>query len=87
MKVGERLTLVLAGLLVLAGVLLAALPKDWIEQTVGLEPDAGNGLVELAMVLVPVVLGGALAVRVWVVVRARRAAAAGAGAAIELGRR
>ena len=74
MKRGERLSLVLAGVLVLVGVLFAARPKDWIEETFGVEPDAGNGLLELALVLVPIVLGVALAVRVWLAVRARRAA-------------
>jgi apolipoprotein N-acyltransferase len=72
-KRSERLSLVPAGVLVLAGVLFAALPKDWIEETFGVEPDAGNGLLELALVVVPIVLGVALAVRVWLAVRARRA--------------
>jgi len=73
----ERLAIVLAGLLVLAGVLFAALPRDWIEETFGAEPDAGNGLVELTIVVVPVVLGAALAARVGIAMRARRAHAAG----------
>jgi apolipoprotein N-acyltransferase len=67
----ERLTLVLAGALVVLGVAVAFLPKDWIEETVAFEPDAGNGIVELAIVLVPIVIGIALAVRVWLAVRAR----------------
>ena len=48
------------GILLVVGILLAALPKDWLETTCGLEPDAGNGLVELLLVLVPIVLGAAL---------------------------
>jgi hypothetical protein len=54
-------------------VAFAALPKDWIEETFGVEPDAGNGLLELTLVIVPIVLGVALAIRVWLAVRARRA--------------
>jgi hypothetical protein len=73
----ERLSLLLAGVLVVGGVLFAALPKDWIEETFGVEPDAGNGRLELAIVVVPIVLGVALAARVWLAVRARRAAELG----------
>jgi hypothetical protein len=73
----ERLSLLLAAVLVVVGVLFAALPKDWIEETFGVEPDGGNGRLELAIVVVPIVLGVVLAVRVWLAVRTRRAAELG----------
>ena len=53
----DRIKTLVGGLLLLAGVLLAALPKDWIEKTLGVEPDAGSGVLELAFVLVPIVMG------------------------------
>jgi len=53
----NRIKTVVGGLLFLAGVLLAVLPKDWIEETFGVEPDAGSGVLELAFVLVPIVVG------------------------------
>ena len=34
-------------ILLLLGVLLMTLPKDWIEETVRLEPDVGSGTLEL----------------------------------------
>jgi apolipoprotein N-acyltransferase len=57
--------------LVLIGVLFAVLPKDWIEETFGIEPDAGNGLLELAFVLVPIAVGLALLVNVYLAHRRR----------------
>jgi hypothetical protein len=56
-------SIVLGGALVVVGIVLAALPKDWLEETFGIEPDAGNGLVELLLVVVPIVIGGALIAR------------------------
>jgi hypothetical protein len=53
----QRIVAVAGGLLVLAGVLLAVLPKDWLEETFHVEPDGGNGMLELAVVLVPIVAG------------------------------
>jgi hypothetical protein len=53
----NRIKTLLGGLLVLTGVLLAVLPKDWLEETFGLEPDAGSGVLELAIVLVPITAG------------------------------
>ena len=52
-----RTMIVVGGILVAIGILLAALPKDWLEERFAIEPDAGNGLVELLLVLVPVVVG------------------------------
>jgi len=69
-----RRQLVVGGLLIAIGFVLAALPKDWLEERFAIEPDAGNGLVELLLFLVPVVAGAALVVRGWV---ARRRAVRG----------
>ena len=60
-----RTQMVVGGILVAIGILLAALPKDWLEERFAIEPDAGNGLVELLLVLVPVVVGVALIARGW----------------------
>jgi len=54
------------GLLIAIGIVLAALPKDWLEERFAIEPDAGNGAVELLLFLVPVVIGAALVARGWV---------------------
>jgi hypothetical protein len=54
----------IGSLLLILGVLLAALPKDWIEQAVGIEPDAGSGALELMIVLGAIVVGLALIVSV-----------------------
>ena len=69
-----RTQLVIGGILIVIGIGLAALPKDWLEERFAIEPDAGNGLVELLLFLVPVVAGAALVVRGWV---ARRRAVRG----------
>jgi hypothetical protein len=53
----SKLLMALGGLLIGFGVLFAALPKTWIEDTLGFEPDGGNGLVELALAVVPIVIG------------------------------
>ena len=58
-----RTQLVIGGILIAIGIVLAALPKDWLEERFAIEPDAGNGLVELLLFLVPVVVGVALVVR------------------------
>jgi hypothetical protein len=52
----------LGGFLIVVGVLFASLPKSWIEDTLGFEPDGGNGLVELALAIVPIVIGACLLV-------------------------
>ncbi len=56
----QRWLLVVAVALVLLGLAVAALPKEWIEETFGFEPDQGNGLVELALAVVPIAAGVAL---------------------------
>jgi hypothetical protein len=61
---GDRMKLAAAVLLVAFGIFAAALPKQWIEDLLGFEPDAGNGLVELAIAVVPIVIGCGLAVSV-----------------------
>jgi uncharacterized membrane protein YedE/YeeE len=58
-----RTQLVIGGILIAIGIVLAALPKDWLEERFAIEPDAGNGLVELLLFVVPVVVGVALVVR------------------------
>ena len=40
-----RGSIALGAVLVVVGILFAALPKDWLEQTFGFEPDGGNGFV------------------------------------------
>ena len=61
-----RTQMVVGGFLIAIGIVLAALPKDWLEERFAIEPDAGNGLVELLLFLVPVVVGAALVARGWV---------------------
>jgi hypothetical protein len=51
---------VVGAVLILIGVLVAALPKDWIEETFNIEPDEGNGVLELPLAVVPIAIGGAL---------------------------
>ena len=58
-----RSWITLGVILVVVGILFAALPKDWLEETFAIEPDAGNGFVELLIVVVPIVIGGALIAR------------------------
>src|SRR5262245_21544391 len=60
--VSNRAKVIVGSILVGVGVLLSLLPKDWIEERFGFEPDAGNGLLELALILVPIVLGAGLLV-------------------------
>jgi hypothetical protein len=62
----NRMKLMIAVALIAFSVLAAALPKEWIEETLGFEPDGGNGLVELAIAVVPFTVGVALAVSVLV---------------------
>jgi hypothetical protein len=60
-----RTQMVVGGILVALGILFAAVPKDWLEERFGIEPDAGNGAVELLLVLVPIVVGAAVIARAW----------------------
>ena len=64
-----RTQMVVGGILVALGILFAALPKDWLEERFAIEPDAGNGAVELLLVLVPILLGAAVIARAWLVGR------------------
>ena len=66
---GQRLSLVVAAVCAAGAVLLALLPIDWIEEVFGVEPDGGNGLFELAPIIVLAVAAVALTARV---ARARR---------------
>jgi hypothetical protein len=51
---------VIGMVLIAAGIVVAALPKDWIEETFSVDPDAGSGFVELLIALVPIVAGALL---------------------------
>jgi hypothetical protein len=58
---------------VVLGIALAALPKEWIEESTGFDPDAGNGMIELMLAVVPIAIGVALVV--WAILARRRATA------------
>jgi preprotein translocase subunit SecG len=60
----QRTTTILAVALIAIGLLLGLLPKDWIEQTFGIEPDAGSGVLELGLALAPIAVGIVLLVTV-----------------------
>ncbi len=68
----DRVQAVLAVFLAAAALALVLLPAEWIEETFGVEPDGGSGLLELLPVLVLVAAAAVFAVRV---ARSRRAAA------------
>jgi hypothetical protein len=70
MSRAARIQLAIGAILVIAGILFAALPKDWMEESLGVEPDGGNGFVELLLFLVPVVVGVILIARVLLTRRA-----------------
>jgi hypothetical protein len=78
MSRADKIKLTLSVTLVTIGVLAAGLPKQWIEEAFGFEPDGGNGALELVIAAVPLVLGVLLAVSV---VRSRRAETHGASPA------
>jgi hypothetical protein len=56
----QRGTTILAVVLIIFGLLLGLLPKDWIEDTFGIEPDAGSGVLELGLALGPIAVGAVL---------------------------
>jgi hypothetical protein len=74
MSRANRIKTAVAGLLILAGVLFAVLPKDWIEETFHVEPDAGSGVLEVAFALVPVAVGLLLLANAYVSHRRQREA-------------
>jgi hypothetical protein len=76
---GQRWTLVAAALCAAAAVLLAALPKDWIESAFGVEPDGGSGELELVPIVVLAVVAVSLVVRVALARRRSHDPAADAG--------
>ena len=55
----QRISIV-AVLLIITGVGLASLPQDWIEETIGFEPDGRRGILELLIAVIPIVAGVAL---------------------------
>ena len=61
---GQRMSLVMAAACAAAVVLLAMWPRDWIEGVFGVEPDGGNGLLELMPIIVLALVAAALAARV-----------------------
>ena len=69
-----RIRLIAGAVLILIGVGFALLSKEWIEETLGFEPDGGNGALELAFVLVPVGIGVALLVSAVSALRRRHTA-------------
>jgi uncharacterized membrane protein len=58
--VSRRRQIIIGVVLILIGVAFASLSKEWIEETIGFEPDGGSGLVELLIALVPIAVGVAL---------------------------
>jgi hypothetical protein len=69
-----RIKLIVGAVLILIGVGFALLSKEWIEETLGFEPDGGNGVLELAFVIVPIGIGVALVVTALSALRQQRAA-------------
>ena len=71
----SRRRVIIGCLLIVLGTTLAMLPKDWIEQTIGADPDAGSGLLEFAITVVPLAVGIALFMWALVIAGAARRAA------------
>lgn len=69
-----RFKVVAGVVLILIGVGFALLSKEWIEETLGFEPDGGDGTLELAFVLVPIAIGIGLLVSALSALRRRHAA-------------
>jgi hypothetical protein len=53
----DKRKLLVAGVAIAVGALAAFLPKQWIEEVIGVEPDGGSGLFELLFVIVPIAIG------------------------------
>jgi hypothetical protein len=67
-----RIMAIAGTMLILIGVGFALLSKEWIEETLGFEPDGGSGALELAFVLVPIAIGASLLIIAGLVYRQRR---------------
>jgi hypothetical protein len=73
MKRSNKIGLTIGTALIVFGILMAALPKQWIEETLGFEPDGGNGMLELALAVVPLAIGATMVVSVFLATRRVRA--------------
>ena len=71
MQRSYRLVLLVGMALIAVGALIGLLPKDWIEEVFRLEPDAGNGALELVLTVAPLIAGVALCA--WALIGRQRA--------------
>lgn len=55
-----RSTSITGWVLIALGLAYAALPKTWVEDRLGFEPDGGSGALEFAFVAIPLIVGAAL---------------------------
>jgi hypothetical protein len=69
----------IGAVLILLGAGYAVLPEDWIEATLHVEPDGGNGLLEVLLPVLLAAAGAGLTLRSLLARRAARAATAGEG--------
>jgi hypothetical protein len=72
----EAILVAVGLMLAVVGLLFAALPEQWIESVLGVEPDGGNGAVEVLLAVVPLGTGAVMVsfgVRARVSGRRRRA--------------
>jgi hypothetical protein len=73
--------IILGAVLVALGGGYAVLPKDWIEQVLHLDPDGGNGVIEMLLPLALLAAGAALVLRA--ALRRRATAATTAPSAVD----
>jgi hypothetical protein len=68
----QRIYTISAALLPLAlGIMLGVLPRNWVEVTLGIDPDGGSGFLEALLALIPFMIGLALASRAFTPFRRR----------------
>lgn len=64
MSLGKRVGAIsLLLFLTTIGIVFGSMPRNWIELRFGLDPDGGNGLLELLLAAVPICVCVALAIR------------------------